>query len=326
MELLTDKVFETENTIKLLDLFYKSFINRDKNNFSFRNFVKYDEFKIIIHKFIIEVLGLFLVHSKHSDDTYDVYIKDLPRNIDGLFSSNNNNLVINERLIKNIYDGNVEKFMSILHELNHFKVKYDVLDGIINLDICRIVKENLLRGEDRDPFNEIGSFKSLKGKKSYINDFYYIKNYKNYSEEVYVEICSKKDFILFMKKLLIFYHLDSENSIKVADELMEVYIKDDLVKYDNHVRDLTMSLSFNSNYLSFDEAFNVSIKYHPEWLKYPQISVEYYLDNDGYVKKKDILQLSEDMNKVDDLDTKKYIQYLIDNIENKEINQSNRRS
>ena len=89
MELLTDKVFETENTIKLLDLFYKSFINRDKNNFSFRNFVKYDEFKIIIHKFIIEVLGLFLVHSKHSDDTYDVYIKDLPRNIDGLFSSNN---------------------------------------------------------------------------------------------------------------------------------------------------------------------------------------------------------------------------------------------
>jgi len=326
MQLLTDRVFETDNSIKLLDLFYKSFINRDKDNFSFKNFIKYDDFKIIIHKFIIEVMGLFLSDGKYNDDTYDVYIKYLPSHIHGYFYDDDNNLVINEKVIKNIYDGDLDKFMSILHELNHFKVKYDILDGIINLDICRCVKEKLLRDEDRDPFNEIGSGKTLKGKRSYINDFYYNRNYKNFSEEVYVEICSKKDFALLMRILLIFYHLDSEKSMKAVDELMEVYIKDDLVRYNNHIRDLTMSLSFNSNYLIFDDAFDVSVKYHPEWLKYPQISVEYYLDSDGYVKKKDVLQLKDDLDKIDDIDTREYVEYLIKNIENKDLNQGRGRS
>ena len=74
------------------------------------------------------------------------------------------------------------------------------------------------------------------------------------------------------------------------------------------------------------EAFDVSVKYHPGWLKYPQISVEYYLDSDGYVKKKDVLQLKDDLDKIDDIETREYMEYLIKNIENKDLNQGRRRS
>ena len=319
MQLLTDVVFETDNTFKLMQLFYKSIINSDKDNFSFKNFIKYDEFKIIIHKFIIETMGIFIAYTEYSDDTYDVYIKKLPMNLCGLFRSNKNELFINENVIKDIYDGKLEEFMTILHELNHFKVKYEILFGVINLDICRCVKELLLRDEDSYPFRR--NFKN-----DYLDDFYYSRNYKNYSEEVYVNMCSKKDFSLFMKIILITFYLNSEKNMKKIDNFVDKYIKDDLVRYDNHVRDLTMSLSFNSNYLSFDDAFDFSVKYHPEWLKYPQISVEYYLDSDRYVKKKDILQLIDDLTKIDDADTKEYVEYLIKNIENKEMNQSRGRN
>ena len=323
MQLLTDAVFETDNIIKLMDLFYKSLSSHKNNKFPFNDFIEYDEFRIIIHKFIIEVMGLFLNNTKYSNNIYDVYIKDLPKHIHGIFygDDNKNDLVINDKTIKSMYDGDLEKFMSILHELNHFKVKYDILDGGINLDLCRIVKENLLRDEDRDPFNEIGSYKSLKGKRSYINDFYYEKNYRNYSEEVYVDICSKRDFMLFMRVLYIFFYRNNDSTMNAMDKLLDELIRDDLVRYNNHIRDLTTSLSFNSNYLSFYEAFDVSVKYHPEWLKYPQISVEYYLDSDGYVKKKDILQLRDDLSKIDDVDTREYVEYLIKNIENKDLSQ-----
>lgn len=313
MQLLTDKVFETDNSIKLMNLFYKSFSNKS----SFSNFIKYEDFKLVLHRFIIEVMGLYLVNSKYSNDIYDVYIKRLPKYIDGVYYDDKNELIINERVIKELYEGDLEKFISIFHELNHFKVKYDILDGVINIDICRCVKECLLRDEDR---NQLG-FKSFNG-----DDFYYNRNYKNYSEEVYVDIRSKRDFSLFMRILLIHYNFDNDKNIKVIDELMNKYIKDDLIRYDNHIRDLTMSLSFNSNYLSFYEAFDVSVKYHPGWLKYPQISVEYYLDSDGYVKKKDSLQLRNDLSRIDDRDTMEYMKYLIKNIENKEINQGRRRN
>ena len=219
MQLLTDVVFETDNTFKLMQLFYKSIINSNKDNFSFKNFIKYDEFKIIIHKFIIETMGIFIAYTEYSDDTYDVYIKKLPMNLCGLFRSNKNELFINENVIKDIYDGKLEEFMTILHELNHFKVKYEILFGVINLDICRCVKELLLRDEDSYPFRR--NFKN-----DYLDDFYYSRNYKNYSEEVYVDMCSKKDFSLFMKIILITFYLNSEKNMKKIDNFVDKYIKD----------------------------------------------------------------------------------------------------
>lgn len=316
MKLISDMILNTENTTKLMDLFYNCFTEHSDGKLNFY-FVSFDEFKNIIHKFIIETMGLFLCNSKFRDDEYDVCIKDFPISIHGVFSDNNK-LYINKKIIRNLYDGDLEKFISILHELNHFKVKYDILSGVINLDICRIVKENLLRDEDIDPFNEIGSYKSLKDKKNNINDFYYQRNYNNFSEEVYVNMCAKQDFITLIKILFINYNRGTDNNLSLINDIYIKLIEDDLIKYNDYNRDFSLSLSFNSNHLNFDDAFDISIKYHSQWLKYPQIGIEYYLDKDGYVKRKDINQLMSSMNEVYDIETKEYIQYLIENIKKKE--------
>ena len=47
MELLTDSVFNTENSIKLMDLIYKVFFQEKKG--SFKNYIPYDQFKVTIH-------------------------------------------------------------------------------------------------------------------------------------------------------------------------------------------------------------------------------------------------------------------------------------
>lgn len=315
MQLLTDKVFGTDNSIKLMDLLFKTLVNYKDGKFYLSEFITYDEFKVMMHTFIVEIMELFLEDNKHSEDMYDVCFKKLPTNIKGNFNKTNNVLIISESVIKSIYDGHLDDFEVIFHELNHFKIKYEILDGVINEDICRIVKEILIRKDSMDPFNELGSFKSLKGKRSYINDNYYFDNYMNYSEEVVARIRGANDLILFMRILTIFGKRNNSEVNKELDKMLEDLVREDKIRYDNHIRDFNSSLSFNSYYLSFDEAFDILVKYNPKWLEYPQISIEYYIDSSNKVKKRGNEQLRELLEKTDNIDTKRYIEYLIENFE-----------
>lgn len=320
MQLLTDKVFETDNSIKLMNLLCKILVNRKDGKFCVSKFITYDEFKVMIHTFIVEIMELFLEDNKHSDDTFDVYFKKLPRNIKGNFNRTSNTVTISDMVIKNMYDGYLDDFEVLFHELNHFKIKYEILDGVINEDICRIVKEMLIRRDSMDPFNEIGSRKSLKGKRIYIDDFYYDDNYMNYSEEVIARISASNDLISFMRILVIFGKINNSEVDKVLDKMLEDLVREDKIRYNNHIRDFNSSLSFNSNYLSFDEAFDILVKYNPKWLEYPQISVEYYIDDDNKVRKRDSEQLRKLFEETSDIDTRKYIEYLIENMEkNREV-------
>lgn len=320
MKLLTDKVFGTDNSIKLMSLFSKTLADCKDGKFHISKFITYDEFKVMIHTFIVEIIELFLEDNKHNEDSFDVYFKKLPRYIKGHFIKDNNVLVISDSVIKNIYDGYLDDLEVIFHELNHFKIKYEILDSVINKDTCRIVKEMLIREERHDPFNELGSLKSLKCKPSYVNDCYYDDNYMNYSEEVVARISASNDLILFIKLFVIFAKRDNEQINKALDKILEEMIKEDKIRYANHIRDFNRDLSFNSNYLDFDEAFDILVKYNPKWLEYPQISIEYYVDENNKVKKKNIDQLRMLLVKTDKVDTREYIEYLIINIEKNEIN------
>ena len=124
-----------------------------------------------------------------------------------------------------------------------------------DLELEDILKEKFIRQDDRESTNEIG--KILKGKRIYIDDFYYDDNYMNYSEEVIVRIRASKDMILFSKMLVILGNLNNRSSaFKLLDNILEDMISEDRVRYDNHIRDLRMNMMFNSNYLDFDEAFD----------------------------------------------------------------------
>ncbi len=261
----------------------------------------------------MNIMKYFLEEYQLKDEKYKVAIEKLPPRKKGYFLNNqkyNNLLVINEDVIKNIYNGNIEEFMVIFHELNHFKVKYEIRIGEINEDIVRIIKEKLIRKSSQDPFNEIGSPKSIKHGYQYVNDDYYCDNYELYSEEIYVNLQSKRDFLTMLKKITN-NELIQQEFTKIFDNYYENEIDSEIKKYNNHLRDFNSNFYFNSNYLNYEEAFDLLVTDNPNWLQYPQIAIEYYLDANNNVQKRNVEQLQELLNNSNDVKEIEYISLLI---------------
>ena len=88
-------------------------------------------------------------------------------------------------------------------------------------------------------------------------------------------------------------------------------------KYRNHLRDISSRSDFNDYYLNFEEAFDLLVVDNPKWLNYPQISIEYYLDENNKVQKRSIEQLQEQLNHSNKPEEIAYINYLINKANSK---------
>lgn len=318
MQLLTDKTIENENVKKVISLIKKCFKEFPKEkSFSFSKLTAYDDFKNDIYNFIVSVMNDFLESSGFNNDKCVVDFKKLPKLKKGFYfgSKENHLLVINEEVIKNIYDGDIEEFMAILHELNHFKVQCDIKSGKINEDIVRIIKEKLIRKSTRDPFNEIDSIKSIKTGYEYVNDDYYCDNYDVYSEEIYVNLQAKKDLLFMIKSLTKDSSIQQEIT-KVFEDGYKDEVEKETKRYNNHERDFTKSFYFNSYYLSYEEAFDLLVTDNPDWLSYSQLNIEYYIDESNNVRKRNIEQLSALLDNSLTTEEATYINNLINNYKN----------
>lgn len=320
MNLLYEKTFEKDSGKKLLNLISDVIygIQNDKE-FCFEKIIPYENFENIIHGFILDVMKTFLESNKIEDDCV-VYIKQLPKGTKGLFLDNikgNNFLVINECVIKELYAGNIEQFIVIFHELNHFKVKYDIRLSEINDDIVRIIKEKLIRESSQDPFNEIGSIKSIKKEYVYVNDDYYSANYELYSGEVYANVKALEDYLFMLKSLTKNPNVQADIINYLQSEYKDTFVENKK-HYDNHKRDFKSNFKFNNYFLSYEEAFDLLIKDNPDWLQYPQIAIEYYKDENDIIHKRNESQLIELFNNTENPQQKEYIEFLIAKSETKD--------
>lgn len=275
--------------------------NHYLNKEEFRPIISYNEFKETIKAFIEKIMETFIENTEYSNDKYSCTFKQMRLSRGGEFSPENNEITINEEVIKKLYYGNLSEMTTIFHELNHFKIKYELKLGKINQDLVRIVKEKLLRISNSDLFDEKNS---IKRGMTYINDDYYKYNYIVFSEEKVVEINAIKNLIFFLKAA------DIELSEFDRHEL-ERRIADNKQQYENYLRDLRYNLNFNNYFLNFEEAFNIMIIHNPDWLKCPQLDIEYYQDENGKVKKRTIEQLHEMLNNETDKEKKLYINQLL---------------
>ena len=309
MNLLSSKTFEDDNVKKITNLLKEYLMNiQNKKSNSFSNLVTYQEFKDEIYNFINSIMHIFLNNNGFNTDKYTVIIKDLPKKNKGFFLDSeeyDNLLVIDEEVIKSIYDGHIEDLLIIFHELNHFKVKYDIKSGVINENIVRIIKEKLIRTS-----KDIYSFSSLDS-----NDYYY-DNYNVYSEEVYVSLQAKKSF-LYMLKSLTNNKLIQLEFTKLFAEEYKYEISKDTKRYNNHLRDLSSRSDFNDYYLNFEAAFDLLVVDNPNWLDYPQISIEYYIDENNRVQKRTIKELEEQLKQSTNPEEIAYINYLINKTNSK---------
>ena len=79
-------------------------------------------------------------------------------------------ILLDKKVINDIYLGKINSMTTIFHELNHFKVLYDIKLGRITIDLIRCIKEQLLREKSLEPFKIVGDvdFEDVKDKVSYI--------------------------------------------------------------------------------------------------------------------------------------------------------------
>lgn len=304
MELLNEKVINSKDFQVL-----KSIIkNRYIKNPNFK--IYYSEFQETVIAVVEEIMRTYLEDTKYSEDKCSCVIKRC-KGFVGDFNPKNNRITINEQNIDNIiYLGNINSMDAIFHELNHFKLKYDMRLGKINKDVIRNIKESLIRSSTaQNPFND----KNIKEGITVIDDAYYNCNYDLYSGEKIAQINAINNLISFVEIAGI------ELSEQHLHELQKS-LKDNIEQYNNYLRDLRFNYEFNDYFLDFEEAFDVMIKFNPGWLAFSQLNIEYYLDEDGNVAKRTKEELAERLKTETDEDIKEYLQYLLTNNLDKELN------
>ena len=298
MELLNEKIIDS-NSYKLLQLMIKKLYLKENNP---ESIISYNEFKEKIVAFVEVIMKSYLEDTKYLNDKYSCIIKELPSYRLGEFNSESNVIIINESVIKELYLGKINSMTVIFHELNHFKSKYDIKLGIINSDIIRTIKEDLLR---------VANNKDSK----LINDDYYKCNYTVFSDEKIAEINAINNLISFLQMV------DIELSKQYLQQLEE-QIESNTKQYNNYLRDLRLIFNYNNYFLDFEEAFDIMIKYNPSWLTIPQLNVEYYLGKEGKVLKRTKEELKERLKTETDENIKEYIQYLLSPNTNKRLSRS----
>lgn len=305
MELLNERVINSQY-FKSLQLILKNRYIK-KPNF----IIYYNRFEEIIISFVEEIMYSYLKDTKYYNNEFSCVIKNLPSHIKGEFNPRDKKITINEKVIYDIYLGNITCMTTIFHELNHFKTFYDIKLGKINNDLVRALKEYLLRISTCDPFNEN---KIIKSDPIAINDNYYRINYELFSDEKIAELKAINNLIFFIKLA------DIKLSEKHLKELKN-RINKNVSQYANYMRDLRLCANFNNYFLDFEEAFDVMIKFNPDWLTiYSQLNIEYYFDENGKVVKRTKDELKARLEIEADEDIKKYIQYLLVPNDKKSLN------
>ena len=213
-----------------------------KNN---NQIISYNEFKSLIEYLIFQIMKEYLKDTEYENEHCSSIVKNTGI-YSGYFVYINNIIAINEYIIKNLYyKGDILGLLTILHELNHFKMKYDIMLGQTDENINRVLKENLLR---------------------LCIDSYYDDNYKFISEEVYADIQACNDLL----KIIDMFEMKvrKKDLMEIKTQLEYYKIKYEYYKREVKGLDIVGSIKFN-------ELFDTLILDHPEWLSYSQIASEY---------------------------------------------------
>ena len=310
MELLGLDTFNNKN----FELLKKEIVNKCIDN---RNSLSYEEFKKRIIIFIEGVMSNYIERSNIKEKSnYSLDITpDLPINVRGYYNHKEPKLVINEDVIKNIYNGNILDMLCILHELNHFKIHMDLSKGEISYDLILILKENLLRAAIIEDEIRLNFNKGIPSQE------YYMCNYSLYREENYVNIMAIADLNLFLENVGIELNI---RQTKKIDKILSTCLKN----YTNYNRDFTSVITYNDFNMNIEDAFEQEFDRHPEWLEeFPILQIEYYKNNEGKIIKRTVEELKEYIIEEKNIKKIECIIYIIrDRYENNKQKNENKKS
>ena len=184
-------------------------------------------------------------------------------------------IIINKKIIESLMNGGKLSLIVLFHELAHIQQNIQIKKGVSTPNIIRYIKDKLLDEYQDKENKEFGIYSYNK-----IFNFYEI-NYENESSEIDANL----NAILLTEQFFMKNNIDYTED----NDTLNIYFEK-MIKRKNRKRNLTYCCNFNSYYLTLDEAFDVAIKYNSEWLeRYPQLKVEYELNNGLVEKKVDVI-------------------------------------
>lgn len=293
MNLITKDIMKTKEYIQFIKMIL-DLQNKD---------VSYDKFKNIIINFVTFIVKDYLKRMNLLDNenfnrmTFEIV--DLPDNIGGSYSFSKQKIRINSNIIFDIFKGDLKKVAIIFHEINHMKVHAEIIKDVYDINLYRILKENLVREASIDIYE---LYKEEK-QRNFMG--YYVSNYDSYSEEVYVEMLALLDLLIVFQSADV--QIQNENRKFIYDELKALE-----VGWNNLNRDFTYVSNNNKYHMYLYDAFDEYFKMNKDWLEdCPLLQIEYYLDENGNIMKRSIEELQELIGKEPDKAKKSFIEDLI---------------
>lgn len=200
---------------------------------------------------------------------------------------------LSEELVKRIYNKDKLSFFVILHELEKIYQNYLINICLLEPNIIKILKEKLVL--------------DVAEEENHGDDYcgYYSNNYCNSTSEILATRYAYMDIIDIFDNIGIGFSQKEKEYIMMQMELNRKLYE----MTDGNTKNCVFVNGYN---IDFDDYFEQVIYEHPEWIKYyPQLSIEFYVTDDGNVLKRDNIELMNLYRESEYEEEKKYIEYLI---------------
>lgn len=245
--------------------------------------IEYNEFKLKLRNLLLESMDSIIVGNTNIN--LECVILDNVNNnklVDSYFYYK---LILSEKIVKDLYDGNKLAWMPIFYELERMQQRYLIFNCKCDIDIIKIIKEMIMRSLDDElkcmDMNIDNSYysKIVANRRAFYN---LILLYRQLGQKM-----SQLQLTNLKEKLNVsVVTLCDENEIHFIDEANQAF--------------------------GIDELFEEFIYFNPKWLDlFPQLQIEYFVDGKGHGIKSNYLELMNLYKELSDEDEKKYILYLI---------------
>lgn len=200
---------------------------------------------------------------------------------------------LSEELVKRIYNKDKLSFFVIFHELEKIYQNYLINTCLLEPNIIKILKERLIL----DATGKENLWEEYK--------YYYSTNPSTSTSEI---LATKYSYVNIV-------NLFNDMGINLsAEERQYVMIQLELNRklWETTDGNTKNCIFINGYSIDFDDYFEQVIYEHPEWINdYPQLGVEFYVNADEKVLKRDEMELMNLYRKSQSEKEKKYIEYLI---------------
>ena len=199
-----------------------------------------------------------------------------------------NKLIIDEIAVSELYRGNNLLWVPILYELELINQRYLIFNGICDENTIKIIKEMIIN-------SELDEWECLS---------------KNIKYSVFSSKLATNN--TFSNLILLYKMIGKKLSEKTLEDFTSGIKKFLFIDCNEEYMYLKIS---EAESVDGEELFDQIVYYNPQWLEiFPQLQIEYYVDNKGYGIKRNYLELIDLKQYLEDAD-EKYATYLLNKIQ-----------